>query len=211
MSFAGFWILNIHPTLGRKQESEGLGDLHFIGIYRILTQQDDFLGISAGVKFPTGSTNELDPYGERFEPELQPGSGSYDYPVGIVYRYKIRPVVLSGNASYVIKTRGSQQFEHGDLLFVSMSADYTLNPRNKSLRVKVGLNMNVQNAQKDKSQGRIDDDSGETSIFLGPGVSVQAHDHISIFGNFLLPVFQDTGGVHQKLLNNWTAGAKIVW
>ena len=45
-----------HATLGRKQQSEGIGDLNLIGIYKVLVKEDDFLGLSGGVKFPTGDT-----------------------------------------------------------------------------------------------------------------------------------------------------------
>ncbi len=200
-----------HATIGRKQSSEGLGDMNLIGIYKILVKNDDFLGISGGVKFPTGDTGELDPYGALFEPELQPGSGSWDYPVGIVYRYMAGPVSLSGNVSYVIKSQGAQEFRHGNLLFASLNADYILNPRSENFQTRVGWDTTFHNAQKDRLNGVEDDDSGETSVFMGPSIEIGASKNVSLFGNILLPVYQNTGGVHQKLSYLWTAGAKVNW
>ncbi len=200
-----------HATLGRKQSSEGLGDLNLIGIYKVFVKNDDFLGISGGVKFPTGDTGELDPYGVLFEPELQPGSGSWDYPMGIVYRYTAGPVILSGTISYVLKSQGAQEFQHGNLLFASLNADYTLNPASESFKTRVGWDTTFHNAEKDRPNGVEDDDSGETSVFMGPSIEIGANENISIFGNILLPAHQNTGGVHQKLSYIWTAGAKVAW
>ncbi len=198
-------------NLGKKQRSDGWGDLSLIGIFKALMKDDDFLGVTGGVKFPTGETKNKNFQGERFEVEMQPGSGSYDYPIGIVYRHAISPIILSGNVSYVIKTQGSQEFQYGNLFFASMNADYVLNPKSKDLRTKIGLDMTVQHAQKDTNHGERQADSGETSFFLGPGINIKANENISIFGNILFPVYQTTGGVHQKLENIWTSGAKIVW
>jgi hypothetical protein len=197
--------------LGEKQHSEGWGDLSLFGIYKILVEGDDFLGITGGVKFPTGETREKNFQGERFEVELQPGSGSYDYPLGIVYRHEIKPIVLSGNVSYVIKTKGSKEFEYGDLFFASLNADYVLNPKARVFQTKVGLAMNIHHEQKQTDHGEKKEDSGETSLFLGPSLNIKANDMISIFGSILFPAYQTTGGVHQKLDNLWTAGVKVIW
>ena len=198
-------------NLGKKQRSEGWGDLSLIGIYKVLVKDDDFLGITGGVKFPTGETKNNNFQGERFEVELQPGTGSYDYPIGIVYRHTISPIVLSGNVSYVIKTKGSQEFQYGDLFFASLNADYTLNPQSKAFQTNVALEMNIHHEQKQTDHGVKKEDSGETSLFMGPGVSIKANDNVSIFGNVLFPTYQTTGGVHQKLNYIWTVGAKIAW
>ena len=200
-----------HSTLGRKQQSEGIGDLNLIGIYKFLVQGDDFLGINAGVKLPTGQTKEKDTTGDIFEPELQPGSGSADYPLGIVYHKEIGAAALSDNVSYVIKIKGAHQFQYGDLFFASLNADYTMNPESKAFQTKIGLDMTFHNSKKDRVARERDDDSGETSFFAGPGLNVKANENFSVFGNILFPVYQNTGGVHQKLLNQWTGGVKIVW
>ena len=82
-------------NLGSLQHSEGWGDLSLLGVYKVLVKDDDFLGVTGGVKFPSGETKNRDFQGELFEVEMQPGSGSFDYPVGIVYRHTISPIVIS--------------------------------------------------------------------------------------------------------------------
>jgi len=76
-----------HDRLGEKEQSEGWGDLYLLGTYKLIKKEANYLGIVGGIKFPSGQTNEENSEGIRFEPELQPGTGSWDYPVGIVYQY----------------------------------------------------------------------------------------------------------------------------
>ncbi len=198
-------------NLGAKQHSEGWGDLNLMAVYKIFVRNEDFLGASGGVKFPAGETREKNFQGERFEVELQPGSGSYDFPLGVVYRHEINPIVLSGNVSYVIKTKGSQEFQYGDLFFASFNTDTALNPESRIFQTKVGLAINIQHEQKQTDHGLKKEDSGETSLFLGPTLTIRANDTVSVFANVLFPAYQTMGGVHQKLENIWTVGVKILW
>jgi len=74
--------------LGEKQNSTGLGDSILLGKYKFYDKQFGLAGIF-GLKFPTGNTNERNMAGERFEPELQSGTGSLDYMAGISANKKI--------------------------------------------------------------------------------------------------------------------------
>ena len=68
--------------LGRGEHAFGVGDLRLVGKYRFWKD-----GVSAavlvGVKAPTGKTSAKNKSAEKFEPELQPGSGSWDCSVGL--------------------------------------------------------------------------------------------------------------------------------
>lgn len=197
-------------NLGRGQRSEGWGDLSLFAVYKVWVEGGDFAGLSAGVKLPTGSTGERNFQGELFEIELQPGSGSYDYPLGFVYRRTLGAVTLSGNVSYVVKTQGAREFEYGDLVYASLNADAPVNPKS-AVPVRAGVAMTFQHEQKQIDHGVTTADSGETSFFLGPEVNVKANDTLSVFAQILFPAYQVTGGVHQKLENIWSAGVKLVW
>ena len=197
--------------LGAKEQSEGLGDLNLTGIYRFLRKDENYLGLVAGVKFPTGSTKETNSQGDRFEPELQPGSGSYDYTIGATFKYELYPIALHGNALYVFKKKGSQEFEYGDLFSTYLFADYLMNPKSNRFQTKIGLDVNLQIDGRQTESGKEMVDSGGTTLLLGPSLSIKANDYVSVFGNFLFPVYQNLGGVHQELDFVWNAGAKISW
>ena len=200
-----------HDRLGEKEESKGIGDLNLIAIYRFLKQDENYLGAVGGVKFPTGETKETNSQNMRFEPELQPGTGSYDYPLGVVYQLQVNSFVFRGNVIYVIKTEGDQDFEFGDLFSTSLFLDYIVNPGSNAFETKIGLDLNFQHEEKQVDRGEEVADSGGTTLFLGPALTVKAHDNVSVFGNILFPVHQNLGGVHQELDFVWNAGAKILW
>ena len=91
--------------LGDGQNSTGLGDSIFLGKYKFYDKQFGLAGIF-GLKLPTGNTNERNMAGERFEPELQPGTGSLDYMAGISANKKINHlIILDGTVLYHLKTK----------------------------------------------------------------------------------------------------------
>ncbi|MGH7197571.1 MAG: hypothetical protein ACREH5_02365 [Candidatus Omnitrophota bacterium] len=200
-----------HDRLGEKESSEGFGDLNLIGIWRFLRWEENFIGATAGVKFPTGSTDEENSQGILFEPELQPGSGSYDYPVGGVYQLRSGPFIFRGNAIYVIKTEGDHDFEYGGLFTTSLFIDYEAWKTQNGICAKIGVDLNFQHEDKQVHEGETIEDSGGSTLFLGPTLTVDVADRMSIFGTILFPVSQNLGGAHQELDFVWTAGAKVSW
>lgn len=202
--------IHSHRRLGAKQISEGFGDLNLNGVWRFWQEEKGHVGMLGGVKFATGSTTEKDPDGARYEPELQPGSGSTDATVGGVFRYDLRPITLRGSAVYIFKTEGDQEFEYGDLFSTYLFIEYSLN-WGQAFETRIGVDMNLQIEEKQIDHGMEMEDSGGTTFLIGPALTIMANDHVAIFGNFMLPAYQNLGGVHQELDFTWSAGAKIAW
>jgi hypothetical protein len=218
-----------HPRLGQYQTSEGWGDLNLIGIWRFIQNSVGYLGATGGVKFPTGVTNntkpdralvaaaaeedgeELEADWEKYEIELQPGSGSYDFPLGGVFRYAAGPVTFKGNAIYIIKTEGAREFEFGDVFTASLVTDITVNPDSMLFRTIVGLDINFQHEARQTDHGQEIADSGGDILFAGPSLTIEVNPNSQIYGTFLFPVSQNMGGEHQKMDFTWTAGAKMQW
>ncbi len=196
---------------GERQLSEGFGDLQLTGIYRLLKAGNHFLGPLAGVKFPIGKTTGRNKQGKKFEPELQPGSGSYDTLLGGAYRVQLKSVTLHGNVLCAIRTKGAQEFRFGNLFSTYLYADYRVNPQSQFFKTKIGLDMTLQHERKQTHRGVKVKDSGGTTYLLGPEFSVQGNDHLLLFGNILFPVYQNLGGVHQEVRFIWNAGVKIVF
>ncbi len=199
-----------HRTLGSRQRSEGFGDFKLTGIYKLLMADNSFIGPIAGLKFPTGQTKERDDYGVKFEPELQPGSGSFDPIMGGAFQHHIGRFGLNGNVLYTIRTRGHQHYQFGNLLSSYLYLDYLLNPDSRYFKTKIGLDTTIQNEQKHSSRGvgKLSD-SGGTTWLMGPQFSVRGNSRVSVFGNILFPVYQNLGGVHQLVRFVWNAGIKI--
>lgn len=200
-----------HDRLGANEKSEGISDLNILGDYRFFVNDESSVGVVAGVKFPTGKTDEKNSLGRRFEPELQPGTGSYDYILGGVYQYQKDRFNLLGNLAYVFKNEGDQNYEFGDLISASLLIDYLINPGSQSFKSEIGLKVNLQHEQRDENRGSSLKDSGGTTLLLGPLVLIEAMPNASLFASILFPAHQDLGGVHQELELIWTIGGKISW
>ncbi len=200
-----------HDRLGANEKSEGMGDLTLIGDYPFFQSKERSFSLVGGVKFPTGEINERNSVGAKFEPELQPGTGSFDYIFGGVYQHRFNRYSLVGNAAYVFKTQGAQDFEFGDLFSTSWLVAYLINPGSKKLKTKVGIDANYQYEQKQEDKGSVVKDSGGQTLLLGPTLSVVINDNLSILGSSLYPVYQDWGGVHQEVDLIWTLGWKLNW
>ena len=199
-----------HENLGVEEKSDGIGDLNLIGAYRIFHEDTTAARLVGGVKFPTGETDETNSLGERFEPELQPGSGSYDFLLGCVFEHQLEQFILKGNATYSFKNEGDQDYEFGDVFSTSLFADYILNPDNERFTAKAGIDTNYQYSRKNKEAGEKEDDSGGHTILTGPSITL-AGTNVSVYANVLFPVLQDLGGEHQELDFVWTVGGKIMF
>ena len=68
-----------------------------------------------------------------------------------------------------------------------------------------------QSSRLQGEAGEEIEDSGGTTLFIGPALMVDINNHISIVGNILFPAYQDLGGLHQELDYLWNVGLKISW
>jgi hypothetical protein len=198
-----------HARLGTDERSQGIGDLHLFGDYAFLKNEKNSAHLVSGVKLPVGQTDELNSGHEKFEAELQPGSGAFDYILGGILQQRFNRSQLNGNLAYVYKTEGTQDYRFGDVLSASFFADYQLNPDSESFITQVGINGNFQYEQKHENAGSEIADSGGTTILLGPTFSIKKDSQVAFTGSVLFPLHQDLGGVHQELDLTWTLGGQL--
>ena len=185
--------------LGEKQNSTGLGDSILLGKYKFYDKRFGLAGIF-GLKFPTGNTNERNMADERFEPELQPGTGSLDYMAGISANKKINHlIILDGTALYHLKSEGSQDYEFGDIIRVTAGATIHVIDRNKKPTLNLLSEVITQFANKDEQDGKTIRDSGGTTIFFAPGISSHVTEQLKTTLSVPVPIFQALGGEHQEL------------
>lgn len=202
--------IDTHSILGTRQNSEGLGDVHVTGLYRFWKDERASARFIGGVKFPSGQTHEKNSAGIRFEPELQPGTGSFDFLLGGAYQKESGAFVTTANLIYVFKTEGAQGYEFGDLVTTSLLCEYR-RPVMKEGLLKLGVDANIQYEQRHKSGGDTVKDGGGFTFLLGPAVMLEFSPLAAVFTTVHLPVIQDLGGVHQQLDYMFNAGARFSW
>lgn len=207
----GMVEIHEHAHVGETYTAEGIGDTTVTTAYDVWKQATQKVSVLAGVKLPTGDTKELNPMGERFEAEMQPGTGSDDYLFGGVYRKTFENIDVTANAIYTLKTEGDQNYEFGDVFSSTLFVDYIPPQDGKFKNVRPGVILNFKDEAKHKEDGMRISDSGGTTILLGPEVSVAANDKVDVFANIQWPIHQNLGGVHQEVDLVWNAGVKVDW
>ena len=70
---------------------------------------------------------------------------------------------MTGNAVYVLKTEGAQNYRFGDVLSTSVVADYLINPQSTN-KTRFGLDANLQYEQRYNDDGEIIKDSGGVTL-----------------------------------------------
>ncbi len=205
-----------HATLGADERATGLGDARIVGKYRMWDQggvgsQGVDAALLLGVKAPTGETSDEDGAGEKFEPELQPGSGSWDVQTGFAVSKGLnRYVSASGAFQYVYRGEGAQEFDAGDLFRLDVGISHALRPLGECPNAGLVLELHNQWALRDRSRESDEVlDSGGTTILLSPGISAELTPNVSVFFAMPFPVYQNLGGQHEELNYEAIAGFSL--
>ena len=95
-------------TVRDRGNTSGFGDVTVLGQYRFLNNQASGTqaAVLFGIKAATGTTNLVDPFGEVFEAEFQPGSGSWDGLFGAAFSQRLTPA-LSFHANILAIATGT--------------------------------------------------------------------------------------------------------
>ena len=98
-------------------DSSGIGDTTVYGQYRFWknANEDVHAALLFGIKTPTGRTDVRSAEGERFEAELQPGSGSWDLFAGLAASKSLERLGFDTNILYTFANDGSQNTNLGDV------------------------------------------------------------------------------------------------
>ncbi len=196
--------------LGRGEHATAVGDLKLVGKYRFWDQ-----GVSTaflfGVKAPTGKDSAKGKSGQKFGPELQPGSGSWDYSAGVaVSRSFGEHLAAVTSVQYTYRGEGAQDEKLGDVFRHDVGVSYAIKPAGQIPNASVVLEVETQWLNKDHSRDSNKVlDSGGTAVFIAPGLSAQFTRSISGFLSVPIPVHQDLGGAHQKTRYEIVSG--VAW
>jgi hypothetical protein len=117
------------PVLHDRGSTSGVGDVTVLGQYRFLNNQPNGTQAAAlfGVKAPTGRTDLVDPFGEPFEAEFQPGSGSWDGLFGAAFSQRLAPSwTFHANVLGIISGTGVQDTNLGDRFLYNAAVVYRI-------------------------------------------------------------------------------------
>jgi len=114
-------------TVRDRGNTFGFGDVTVLGQYRFLNNQASGTqaAVLFGVKLPTGVTSLVDPFGEIFEAEFQPGSGSWDGLFGVAFSQRLSPAwSFHANVLAIATGTGTQDTNLGNRFLYNAALAY---------------------------------------------------------------------------------------
>jgi hypothetical protein len=203
--------------------ASGVGDLSLIGHYRAyqyLSENSLFAWeLIGGVKFPTGNSDrikeELSEMGNMAGPasgihghDIALGSGSYDGIVGTAVAAQWQRLFLNCGLHYTIRSRGDFDYRYAnDLSWYVKPGGYVWMSHNSALGLQLALS--GEDKGKDDLAGVVMDDTGMTSVFIGPELTFTWKDNLSAELGVELPVVNDNTSL--QCVPDYRVKAAFIW
>jgi hypothetical protein len=220
----------IHRSFKRAEGFEidrgteaGLGDAALLARYFVYQRFTDESTVTwnllGGIKFPTGDTSRLkEEFDEAEVPgapesgihghDLTLGSGSYDGVFGTTIYARWRRAFLSVNMQYVLRTEGDYDYEFADDLTWS-SGPGVLMIMNEQFTLSLQANVSGETKGRDTLQGETAEDTGITSVYVGPEFSASWHGKLSAEIGVDLPIYLDNTAL--QTVPDYRVHAGITW
>jgi len=196
----GWMDMTMEPT-------SGAGDATVMGLYRLYRNRDirptDAVTLGFGLKAPTGSSTERSSSGSLIHAHMQPGTGSWDPLLTIMYTKVVDQFLLQADATYQYTTRNREGYEFGDSTAVGFSGKYAVM---KEFGINAGLTFLQVGRASDKdgkyynpatNNSLMDDpaNTGGNSLWFSPGVQVFPKKNLALDAKVQLPVWERVNGI----------------
>jgi len=160
------------------------------------------LAVVAGIKMPTGQTNETNEFGFDLSSDHQPGSGSWDPLMGLAISKGLGRWSTHLSSMYQLSNKGSNDIIIGDNVNFNFALSYGINNEDPNFVEKIfpqtffghalnwstSLEMNGLWQEKLEYQGIKDETHGGTTIYLSPGLNVVVDEFLSTSLSIGFPV-----------------------
>ncbi len=177
------------------RSSEGVADTWLVAKYRFFhgdfPRGSTMASLLWGVKLPTGSHTERDARGTLPGP-LQPGTGSWDFILGIAaghltYRYNIE-----GGLRYRVNTERAG-VRTGNSLIYDISLQWKLHPAFplEVSQLNLGVELNGVWKEKNRMGGTIITDTGGDVVLLSPGIQYILTERALVELSYQVPVVEN--------------------
>ena len=212
--------------IDRGTES-GIGDGSLVGHAQVIRHESKdrtfAWNVLGGVKFPTGSTRRLhEEVDELTAPppplgapesgihghDLTLGSGSFDGIVGTSVFVRYKRVFLGASAQYSIRTKGDFDYQFANDLTWSGGPGVLLILKDR-YTLSLQANLSGETKGKDDFNGGKADDTGVTSVFLGPEMLFTWRDKLSAEVGVDVPVSVDNTAL--QIVPDWRVRVAMTW
>ncbi len=123
-----------------------------------------------GLKLPTGRHDALAATGADGLPNMQPGTGSWDFPANINYTIRRKGVGANADITYTQTTPNHESYKYGNRLSAGLTGFYWWQHGNVKVLPQAGLRYNYAATDWDNyRKGWINDVSGGHQLFAAAG------------------------------------------
>lgn len=199
-----------------KETASGLGDVVVSVKHRFYRWvgpwADRHAAVEVGLKLPSGATDQA--AGPELPVSLwnrlQPGTGSTDGLVDVVYQQARRRFVFAADAGYRYNTEGDEGYRRGDEAQLNLSMNYVLFPREYTRpghEVFAVLEGTLLDVGKDRLREASLPGTGRTGFFVAPGVQYVATERLFLDLSLQVPVWEEAG--RGELESRWNVLAQL--
>lgn len=173
--------------------TKSLGDVRVLARYQGFSPDHNW-GVQAGIKLPTGSTDNTffagPQTGEIVDRGLQPGTGTTDLLVGLYHFGTLsRDWDYFAQALVQVPRNSDDDFRPGNGLNVNFGVRYA-----GFERVTPHVQINIRTEARESGANADVENSGATLAYLSPGVTVAIARGFSLYGFFQVPIYQRVNG-----------------
>lgn len=160
---------------------------------------DRHAAVEVGLKLPTGAADRPLEQGGlpvSLRHRLQPGTGSTDGLISLVYQQARRRWVFAGDVGLRLNGSGEGGYREGTEARLDLSAQYILFPRvytRPGNEVFAVLEGTLLNSDEDRIDGKTLPGTDRTALLIAPGVQYVATERLFFDLSVQVPVFEDVG------------------
>ena len=207
--------VHIHNHRGEKLvESwsfKELGDMRVVARHELFASRETVerqtsMGVSFGVKLPTGRYDVANGEGDLAERTLQPGTGTTDVLLGL-YWHGMAPLANTSwfaRVSGVLPANEREGYKPGKSVYVDGGARYAM-----ANNVGLMLQLNYVYKGRDSGPEAEPEDSGQQQLWISPGISWNVAKSAQLYAFAQFPLYQRVNGV--QLTADWSALAGVSW
>lgn len=180
----------------RTTRVKGLGDLSFIANVILLNTADQAgkdwkhaFQVGGGVKIPTGETDRKSG-DELLNPNLQPGTGSIDFPLNAVYTLRYKQLGINTELNYRFNTANRDGYQFGNRMSSALRLFYWIENKGFAFLPQAGISL--EHAAADRLHHRQEPYTGGSAVLTNIGMDVYLRD-FSFGLQIMQPTFQDMG------------------
>jgi hypothetical protein len=207
---------NAQTIGGVKTTTGGLGDITVMGSYAAIkktakngTRHQLLTGL--GVKAPTGSYEGISSRDEDGLPNMQPGTGSWDFVANANYTWSRSQLGFNTEISYTFTTANKDEYKYGDRLSTGITGFYSRKLRSLTLLPMAGVKYEYTlHDYENYSRKWLNEDTGGSMLYGTLGMQAY-YNRLALQLNLDLPLAQSYAGGNVQARYRTTAGVLFLF